>query len=122
MLKAFSIDLKTATGLKFDGVKLGDGPADTASADDVSSSTWVPDTVTQLQSLAHQGSKIGFVVDAWVAPKDKTTVSLWQLVLVEDSGEKMVEHGSGTRRSITIQYLMSEWRVHKGKVTLDMPG
>ena len=116
------LELKAATGLTFEGVKLGDGPAEPAPADEGTSSKWVPDTVDQLQSLAHQVSKIGFVKDAWVAKKDSASVCLWQLALVEDSGVEMVEHGTGTFQSITIQSLMSEWRVHKGKVTLDMPG
>ena len=122
MFKAFVLELKAATGLTFEGVKLGDGPAEPAPADEGTSSKWVPDTVDQLQSLAHQVSKIGFVKDAWVSKKDSASVCLWKLALVEDSGVEMVEHGTGTFQSITIQSLMSEWRVHKGKVTLDMPG
>lgn len=117
-------DLNNEAGFVGTLVGYGSGPSDAQSTSGAAASSWAPDTVLQLQSPAFQAAKIGFEVEAWVAPKQSDgKVVLWQISTINDEkGVELTMHGGEVTKNLSVQELIQEWRVHKGKVTTEMPG
>ena len=85
----------------------------------------VPETVEQMQCKTFQASKLGIKPDAHVAFKKDEEMRLWRIVKIENHVATMVERiegDDGATQSVPIDELLSDWRVHKGKVTQRIEG
>ena len=57
--------------------------------DAAASASLLPDTVQQMKSKMHQAKKLGFVAEAYVAPKGLTDLQTWQITEVDEDGIKI---------------------------------
>jgi hypothetical protein len=116
------VDLHAETGLE--GLTLSGYSQSESESAAAAASTWAPETTEQMQSPTFQAGKIGFVTGAWVSPKRSDgNMDIWQINSIDDvAGVKMTKHAVDTTNTLTVQSLLEEWRLHKGKVTIAMPG
>ena len=86
----------------------------------------LPDTVEQMKSKMYQAKKLGFDVDAYVAPKGQTDLQTWHITDVDEEGITIVHMVSGKvegdSKRVAWQQVFSDWRLHKGKVTTKLAG
>ena len=88
--------------------------------------TLVPDSVEEMKSKMHQAAKLGFMVDAYIAPKQQTETQTYKIIAVSETDLEvnLIEAGSvkGEKLTITWDKVFADWRLHKGKVTAKMTG
>ena len=85
----------------------------------------MPETIEQMQSKTFQASKLGVKKGAYVAFKKDEEMRMWRIDKIDNEVATIVERidgDDGTTQEVSLGSLLSEWRVHKGKVTDRIPG
>ena len=84
------------------------------------------ESVNDMHSKVFQAGKLGFVVDAFVTKKDAASVDTWRILAIEADSEtatllQQVDGEEGSSQDVSIEKLVTEWRLYKGKVCERLP-
>ena len=96
--------------------------AQVAPAGASSSTTDQIETVDQQHDAMYQAAKVGYKQDAHVTVKEDTEGALWLINSIVDNKATLVAREDGIEKQVSMQALVANWRVHKGKVTQELPG
>ena len=102
------------------------GPSSsTASTAHTQTAAAANETLDQAHSRSFQLAKAGWVIGAYVQPKEQETVGIWQIQAMSDDGATLAEMKSGhigQTKEVEMSALQNAWRLHKGKVTQLLEG
>lgn len=127
LAKAFLVQFSEVVGHEVKppaGWNLGAAGAANAASEPKVDDASLPETVEQLQSLAHQAKKLGFMPNAFVTSKQAKEAQIWQIQsLADDQVELrlMVDGHQAESQSVPVEHFVENWRLHKGKVTCLLP-
>lgn len=83
-----------------------------------------PDSLTQMSDMAFQAGKVGFVVGAHIAKKKAEAVQVYRIDSIEQDVVKATEQLDGHPGEVvelTVETMVEQWRLHKGRVTTLLP-
>ena len=125
--EAFVTDLSAGLGYEITSPWAAASSTPAKESNDAEASTkQLPDTVEQMKSKMHQAKKLGFVVDAVVAPKGVSELQLWKITDISDvhivCSLLVAGKLQGEPKTIVWDEVFASWRLHKGKVTALLPG
>ena len=78
------------------------------------------ETVDEMKDKLFQISKLGWTLGAHVQPRDQEDLSTWKIASLTDGVATLIERKDGhdgSTKEVTIQELMKQWRLYKGKVS-----
>ena len=84
----------------------------------------VPQTVAQMKSLAYQAGVMGFLANALVTTS-KGNSGIFKIQEISDDGVRMIEivnTEEGAEKSVSVSDLISDWKVHKSRITSKIEG
>ena len=97
--------------------------AQVTSAAASSSTTEQIETVDQQHDALLQAAKLGYKKDAYVTFKEDTDGALWLIKCMAEDKVTLVQRAEGKAiATVSMQVLVKDWRVYKGKVTQELPG
>jgi hypothetical protein len=86
----------------------------------------IPETVEQMSDVTFQAQKLGFKSGCIITHKQSETIELWEITNIANSVATLQQHLlptiGGSSKDVQVSALLSDWRVHKGKVTQHLPG
>ena len=85
----------------------------------------VPETIAEMKSETRQVIKLGFKKDAYISPKAEKDLQTWRVDLVTEAGAECTLVAAGEEReqkTIALDDMLKDWRIHKGKVTAKLIG
>jgi hypothetical protein len=86
----------------------------------------IPETVEQMSDVTFQAQKLGFKSGCIITHKQSETIELWEITKIANSVATLKQHLlptiGGSSKDVQVSALLSDWRVHKGKVTQHLPG
>ena len=85
----------------------------------------IPESVQDMHSKTVQAAKLGYQRGVTVVNKTSEQASLWKILSVSEEKVKLEERVDGEgmqQQEVTLQILLSEWKVYKGKRTEKLPG
>ena len=129
IVEIFLADVSKVVGKKitFSGTVDSDAPASSGggAAAPAAEQTQSMQSVEQMQSKVYQAQHLGLTPDAFVIERGVEEPAIWQIEKYNGDMVVMRKHELGRHtgsRSIHVDVLLETWRLHKGTVTVLLPG